>query len=266
MATTYTGAARSIEIYGNDATAQNLMTITNGVGSRVDVKIQKVCIYNDALAVLTAVMPIVKASRCTTSTISGGVVISKSGSFDTTQTSDANVVVRSAMLTSDPLTATPGDTIWQQMGLRMHTAVEQQRDSTNGFCVLPEITFMKPGFEFILHPGESMLLRVTAAATTSNAATISHWSACVEWIETSLSTFAISGTVTLGGSGVEGAKVIVIEADDEILTNGILREVITTPAGGAWSSTIKTGKVGAAFVQYKSGATYYTAPGSPFLS
>jgi len=45
----------------------------------------------------------------------------------------------------------------------------------------------------------------------------------------------------------------------------VLRDRIVTPPGGAWTSTISTGKVGAAFVQYWVGATYYTTPGSPYL-
>jgi hypothetical protein len=58
----------------------------------------------------------------------------------------------------------------------------------------------------------------------------------------------------------------VIEADDINMTNQVLVEKIVTGAGGTWASSIKTGKVGAAFVQYESGGTYYTAPGSPYLA
>jgi len=65
---------------------------------------------------------------------------------------------------------------------------------------------------------------------------------------------------------VSGAIITVIEADDESMTNPVLVEKIVTAAGGTWASSITTGKVGAAFVQYKSGATYYTAPGSPYLA
>jgi len=72
--------------------------------------------------------------------------------------------------------------------------------------------------------------------------------------------------VTLGGSPVSGAKVMVMESDNVAGTNMFLREVITTPAGGTWASSILTGKVGSAFVQYEAGGTYYTAPGSPYLS
>ena len=72
-------------------------------------------------------------------------------------------------------------------------------------------------------------------------------------------------TVTLSGSPVSGAIVTVIEADDLDMTNPVLVDTIVTPAGGTWSADILTGKVGAAFVQYRSGGTLYTAPGSPYL-
>jgi hypothetical protein len=93
---------------------------------------------------------------------------------------------------------------------------------------------------------------------------MNNWMVLCSWEEDSISTFSISGNVTLGGVAISGAKVYVIEADDRSGTNAVLREVVTT-VSGAWSSTIKTGKVGAAFVQYETGGALYTAPGSPFL-
>ena len=99
----------------------------------------------------------------------------------------------------------------------------------------------------------------------ANARLSNYWWVACEWEEDPIATFAISGTVTLSGSPATGAIVTVVEADDESMTNPVLVETITTGAGGTWASSIKTGKVGAAYVQYKSGATYYTAPGSPYL-
>jgi hypothetical protein len=119
---------------------------------------------------------------------------------------------------------------------------------------------------FILKPGESLIVQAIAAATTSNPALSSNWFAQVNWQEDEIATFAISGTVTLSASPVAGAIVTVIEADDVDMTNAVLRQTIVTGAGGTWASSIRTGKVGAAFVQYRVGGTYYTAPGSPYLS
>ena len=116
-----------------------------------------------------------------------------------------------------------------------------------------------------MRPGESLLCQVVGATTASNARLANNWWVQAEWEEDPIATFAISGTVTLSGSPVSGAKVMVLEADDTAMTNAVLVEVVTTAAGGTWASSIKTGKVGAAFVQYTNGGTYYTAPGSPYL-
>jgi hypothetical protein len=260
MALTFRGTAKSYIQIGNDATTQNLFTIENGHASRVDLKLQRLTMHNDNTLILTAVMPISKISRATA--ISGGAILEKKA-FDTTQTSDSNVIFRAGTQEVDRITATPGDTIWQQFVNRMHTAVEQQQDDDRN--TLPK-RIAETGKEFILHPSEAIVVRLFAAVGTSNAMSIPNYFVECTFSEYSLSTFSIGGTVTLSATPVEGAKVMVIEADDELLTNPFLVEVITTPAGGTWSSTIKTGRVGAAFVQYKNGTTYYTAPGSPFLS
>lgn len=260
MAVTFLGGVPIPIIFGNDATTQNLFTIENRIGSRVDVHIRRLVIQLDPLTALTSVMPQLKVSRATS--ISGGVLLDRS-KFDTNQTSDPFVFIRSAMSDGAPITANPGDTVWQQYVTRLHTLVEQVLGTDEN--LLPSI-IANAGSEFVLHPGESLLIRVVATAGTSNAALSNYWQASVVIEENSKPTFAISGTVTLSGSPVSGAKVMVMESDDTAGTNMFLREVITTGAGGTWASSILTGKVGSAFVQYTSGGTYYTAPGSPYLS
>jgi len=260
MAITYRGIVETYIILGNDSTVQNLFSIENGIASRVNLNIRKLSAQIDSLPTIAAVAPLIRTSRATS--ISGGVILAKDD-FDLLQTSDSNVVVRSALLESSQMTATPGDTIWEGFANRTHSATNQLK--AYDINLLPPIV-EKSGKEFILRPGQSLLVRVFSAATTSNPTLLNNWFVQVVWEEDALTTFAISGTVSLSGVGIDGAKVIVIEADDETLTNGFLKEIVTTSGGGLWSSTIKTGKVGAAFVQYKSGGTYYTAPGSPFLS
>jgi hypothetical protein len=206
-------------------------------------------------------MPLAKVSRATS--ISGGQILEKVG-FDTSQVSDANVMFRAGLFEAARITATPGNIVWEQFTNRMHTAVKQQK-FLNKYLLLPTIVGTA-GREFKLRPGEALLVQVVSPATTSNAALTNNYFVECSFEEDAIATFAISGTVTLSGSPVDGAKVIVIEMDDVLGTNAHLREVITTPAGGTWASTIRTGKVGAAFVQYKNGAIYYTAPGSPYLS
>lgn len=249
-------SSQSTMIYGNDATAQNLFTIENPIGSRVDVYLKDLDLEVDSIVALTALMPLVKVSRATA--ISGGVILSKSLA-DTSSTSDAFVRCRAQLYENSPITATAGDTIWQVFRSRMHTAVEQVRPQ-NG--LMPSLIKTE---DFVLRPGEALLAKVVAAAGTSNAVNSYSMTIQAMWNEVAFSTFAISGTVTLSGSPVSGARVVVVEADDQLMTNAILREIITTPAGGTWASSIKTGKVGAAFVQYTSGGTFYTAYGSPYL-
>jgi len=254
-------ASQSLSIIANDATEQNLFAIENPIGSRVDVYIKDLDYEVDAVGALTAVSPLIKVSRATA--ISGGVILPKS-SFDTTEGKDSFVRCMTQNNEAAIITATAGDTIWQAFRHRTHTAVEQMtayiNEVTHG--LLPSLIETQ---NFVLRPGEALLVKLLASAGSSNSALSYFTTIQCTFDEVAFSTFAISGTVTLSGSPVEGARIIVIEADDILMTKAILREVIVTPAGGTWASSIKTGKVGAAFVQYESGGTYYTANGSPYL-
>jgi hypothetical protein len=266
MAVTYRGTAQSLSIVGNDAVAQNLFVIENGYKSRVNVLVRRLLFGTNALAVLTSVQNLLKVSRCTS--VSGGVTLEKAP-FVTTETSDANVVICAQANETALIAATAGDTLWTQMAARMHTAVEQQQAETDSERrifrnLIPQSAMSTT--DLVLRPGEALLVKVIANTAASNAQTSMNYAVRCMWEEDSITTFAISGTVTLSGSPVDGAKVMVLEADDTSLTNAHLYEVITTAGGGLWASTIRTGKVGAAFVQYENGGTYYTAPGSPFLS
>lgn len=257
MAFSFNGSVPGLIALGNDATTQNIYTLTNKVGSRVNVLIRRATVQVDTIAALTSVMPIVRCSRATA--ISGGAILSPSA-YDTTQSSSAYVEVRTPSYDGFPITATQGNTIWQQYCGRMHTVVEQVLGPDNN--VLPALVEDQ---DFIVRPGESILFQVVGATTASNARLSNYWWLSCEWEEDPIATFAISGTVTLSAVPVVGAIVTVVEADDESMTNPVLVEKVVTGAGGTWASSIKTGKVGAAYVQYKSGATYYTAPGSPYL-
>lgn len=261
MAVTFTGGVQVPAMLGNNALTQHLFSIENGIGSRVDVDVRKILYQMDAIAVLTSVTSQVKATRATG--ISGGVVLDKAA-FLTTQTSDPFVKIRSAMGEGAPITATMGTTtVWQSFAPKMYTAIGRQTRTESG--ILPRLV-RSDSWDFKLRPGESLLLSVIGAAVTTNAALTTNWLIDCAWEEDAKSTFAISGTITLSGSPVAGARVIVMESDDVDGTNMFLRETIVTGAGGTWASSILTGKIGAAFVQYESGGTYYTAPGSPFLS
>ncbi len=264
MAVVFRGTAESLGIVGNDATTQNLFVIENGFKSRVNVIIRRLTFGCDSLVALATVQNMVRLCRC--SAVSGGVTLHKSG-FDTAQASDANVVIRSQANEAALITATAGDTLWAQLAGRMHTAVEQQNAERDSERIQERnlIPLTKTSTNLTLRPGESLLVKVFASAAASNAQNSTNYTVRCSWEEDTIATFAISGTVTLGGSPLDGAKVMVMEADDAALTNAYLHQVITTAGGGLWASTIRSGKVGAAFVQYNNGGTYYTAPGSPYL-
>jgi hypothetical protein len=261
MAITYKGMTASLGIFGNDLTIQHIFAICNGSASRVNVQVKRIALQNDPVNVLTSVMPDTKVTRAE-GTVSGGMNLPKVP-FDTSLISDTNVVFRAAVASGNLITATAGAILaYRQLTSRIHTAIGQILGEDEN--PLPEIVD-NIGDEFLVRPGESLLLTVIGAVVASNAAITNNWFINCAWYEDSLTTFAISGTVTLGGNPVDGAKVIVLEADDEALTNAHLVEVKTTNGSGQWSSTILHGKVGAAFVQYVTGGIYYTAPGSPFL-
>jgi hypothetical protein len=245
---------------GKDALTQNAFVFENAIGSGVNVNIRRLMIEMDSTVALTTVMPQVKVCRATN--ISGGILVDKS-KFDTLESSDPFVRIRTPLAEGSHITATAGDTIYQQYTMRMHTAVEQVVSEAEN--ILP-VLVADTGKEFKLRPGESLLVYIVGSAVTSNSALSNNWQVNCAWEEDEIATFAISGTVTLSGSPVAGARVIVMESDDILMTNAILKEVITTPAGGTWASSILTGKVGSAFVQYENGGTYYTAPGSPYLT
>ena len=264
MAISFTGGASGPVILGNDATTQTLFSVENGIASRVNIIIRELHVSLDSTVALAVFMPLVRTSRAIN--ISGGITLPKE-SFSTAQTSDAAVVMRCAMGEGAPITATATSTVYQEFRCRSHTQVEQMSEFSGtgdllDYGCLPPLLLDK---DFVLRPGQSLIVQVIAAAGTSNAALTNNWFAQCSWEEDAIATFAISGTVTLSAAPVAGAIVTVLEADDASMTNAVLRETIVTPAGGTWASSIRTGKVGAAFVQYESGGTKYTAPGSPYL-
>ena len=172
-----TFSAASFRILGTAATPHNLFTIEN-TDATVQVRIRDISIQLDATAVLTAVMPLVKVSRAT-AVPTGGTTISKA-QFDTSNASDAQVVVRAANASdggvASAITATAGTTLWQEYQMRMHTVVGQVLCPPSR---MPTVLTK----DLVLRQNDAILVQVVAAAGTSNPAT-NHWSVCVTWDET----------------------------------------------------------------------------------
>ena len=115
MAVSFRGTASTLNIFGNDATTQNLFVVENGIASRVNVIIRSLEFSADSLVALTSVQNVLKTCRATG--VSGGLELEKT-KFVTTQTSDPAVVIRAMANETAPITATAGDTMWTQFAAR----------------------------------------------------------------------------------------------------------------------------------------------------
>lgn len=163
---------------GNAATTQNLFSVEN-IDSTKLVYVRRILVLMDATAALTAVMPLIRGARAT-GVPTGGTTLNKA-QFDTANSSNANTICRGSTATdggsnSGP-TATPGDTIWEQFGMRLHTAVGQVLAPDNN--MLPLLVETQ---NFILRQNQALLVHIVAAAGTSNPAT-NHYIVQVVWEE-----------------------------------------------------------------------------------
>ena len=265
MAISYTGMVASSIIQGSGNGTQGIFCIENSIQSRVKVYVKRLYLQSDAVAVLTAVKPVIRSFRATNITGTNMTIHTK-GWFDSAQTSDPNVKIWSGATPSytgtSGLAGTLGQRVWNWMGMRMHDltgAVNVQNQN-----MLPQAASASSVL-FTLYPGESLLTQVVPAVATSDPLTNSYFVNCV-WQEEPITTYTISGTVTLSGTGVVGAEVTVLIADDTALTNAYLYQVVTTTTGGAWSCTIPNGKFAYSYAQNYTGGVYYTATGNPFVS
>lgn len=171
-------SASTFRTLGTAATLHNLMTIEN-IDATTLVYIRRLTVQMDATAVLTAVMPQVKASRAT-AVPTGGTALNKA-QFDTANASDANTIVRGATASdggaATAITSTAGTTIWQQYTQRLHTAVGQVLGADGN--VLPSLVDTQ---DLILRQNEALLVQIVSSVGTSNPAT-NHWFCNIVWEE-----------------------------------------------------------------------------------
>lgn len=270
MPYTYKGSAVIQRTLGANATSQDLFAIENRPGSNVLVVVKRIVIQTDFQnTALTTVMPLVASFRGTgpLPVTNGGITVPK-GTFDSRLTSDPNVVLwqdfsSDVAAPGGDMVITPGTTRhWNQFTSRQHTGagiVATEDDS-----LLPLLATSST-YKFYLYPGEYYMSEIRSVNAADNPPT-TNWFIMVAWTEETLPTYTISGTVTLSGVGVVGAKVTVLVGDDTSMTNAYLHSVQTTIAGGAWSAAIPMGKVAYAYAQNYTGGTYYTAPGNPYVT
>ena len=265
MAITFTGTVATDFIEGNGASNQYLFAVENSLQSRVKVYLRRVYFFDEHLAAYTAVKARMLSYRATNVIASENVTAYTKGKFDSSQSSDAGVKIWSGATPSysgiSGLSCTPGNRLWEGMPNRMHTIYG--RGYGQAINVLPGYATK---FPLVLYPGESFIVQSVAAAV--DATTINdHFFFNAVWSEEPITMHTVSGTVTLSGTGVVGAKVFVLIADDTSLTHAYLWETVTTGVGGAWScATIPDEKIAYAYAQNYTGGTYYTAAGAPYVS
>jgi hypothetical protein len=174
-----TYSAATFRTVGNAAATQNLFSIFNTGTNRI-VRVRRLVFQMDATAVLTGVMPLIKTSRITTNT--GGGLVATKVAWDTAGgDSHADISVRQEVSadggTRTAMTGTPGDVLWQQYGMRLHTAVGQVLGIDNN--VLSAIT---ENFPVVLRQNEGLVVHILASAAASNPATNHYFVQCV-WDE-----------------------------------------------------------------------------------
>lgn len=164
----YKGTVSSWRTLGNAATPQNIFTLSNTTGSTVLLAVRRLTVQMDATAVLITVAPQFKLSRATGAP-TGGTALSKVA-FDSALSSSANVSALGATASdggaASAITATAGNTLWQQYNFRLHTAVGQVLTPDSG--LVPNLCENDP---MILRANEHLLVQVVASAAASNAAT-----------------------------------------------------------------------------------------------
>jgi hypothetical protein len=170
-------SAASFRTLGNAGTTQNFLTIHNGGTARL-VDVRRVVMQMDATAALTAVMPIVRICRISTAT--GGTALTKVDWGATASHSDITVLGATASDggSATAITATPGATMWQQYGMRLHTAVGQVLGVDNNV-----LSAISDSYPVRLGDGEGLLVHIVAAAGTSNPNS-NHYFVQVAWEET----------------------------------------------------------------------------------
>jgi len=181
---TNTGLVTVFRTLGNALTTQSIFSIENASGSAVLVGVRRLTVQMDATAVLITQVAQIKAFRISAGVSGGGTTLTK-GQRHTTDAASASVVCRGATASDGgAATAITGTldvaAIWQQYGMRLHTAVGQVLTPDN--TVLPDICQDEP---LILRANQAIVVQVQGVVTTGNPAT-NHWLVNCVWDEFTL--------------------------------------------------------------------------------
>jgi hypothetical protein len=164
-------------IIGSAATPQNLFVLMNADPS-VLCKIRRLVVVADETVALATVTPIYRVSRATWQP-SGGTAMN-TGLWDTNNAHNSNITNAggaSADGTDSTITATAGDTLWEQFVMRVHTAVGQ--------ILMPDcdlLPYIVDTQDLILRQNQALLVQLVAPAGGSNPAT-NHYIVSCTWQE-----------------------------------------------------------------------------------
>jgi hypothetical protein len=248
-----------------------LAVLVNGRYSGKKVYIRRAMMQLDAAATTpastTIQVPVLMYRGVGEPTVGDSVATAPKASFKSSDSSDPNVRLyypaTAGGINDSTLAGAPsGGLVWRQWVAKLRSGEGQFLSSDSD--ILPGLVRSN---DWILNPGEYLIVRADAVSLGNNNPGC-WWFAGFVWQEEAVPVHAISGTVNNGGSGVVGAKVTVLVADDTSLTNAVLWGVYTTGAGGAWTTpaNIPDGKIAYAYAQNYTGGTYYTADGAPYVS
>jgi hypothetical protein len=262
MAVTFRGSICTNYVVPTDGSY--CFVLENSLRSMCNVRILRCVMQFDTQALSTVaggIMPIAKARKGTASA-SGGMVMSAKAALDSTINSpDPGVIVRldpgfGGTVSSDIAITGTVQTMGEEFTARLMTGAEQWQ-SYDATLFSP----MESG-PIIIRPGELAAIQwVEGPKAVGGIAFIQ-----MIWEEDSLGTgYTISGNVTLSGSAVSGAKVLVVTDTDRDMPAPEL-EVLTTGAPGTWTKTLASGVKASVFVQHRSGETLYTDEGAPYIA
>jgi hypothetical protein len=265
MAMQFVGSTVTPQIGCSPTSGDYVFALVNTNRSLRKVNVLRFVAVGDSLEVSTTaghIMPLLKTWRCACSAISGGVSIDKRPPWDTAVNNpDPNVkLLYSGYGVSEAnriaVSARTGPA-WQQFIQRKATAVEQVRSLD--CSMLSRMTSVE---DFTLLPGQALVVSWEHGVQPVGGSIIFN----IAWEEDEYDAgYDVSGAVTLAGSPVSGAKVIVVTDTDRDLPDPAI-EVLTTGAPGTWTKKLASGVKASVFVQSRAGETLYTDEGKPYIA